>query len=240
MNARLRKCAPVFGGMAVALAGCSTIPPERAERDRAILAAVQPCKERHAERLYNADMMSVNQNGTVRFWYKDGQASAVDDINRCISEATKGLRLGPWLRGRAVKTGPTSVSMSAVGGDLVVPVRVNGILGTMAVRRNVDFTYVTTAYAKRAGLQTFAESPTIRIRRGSESMLVPFARVRALEVGEAQVEALDVVVYEPEPNALAADGILGRSFLHNFEMAMDRGAGRLTLAPYVPKGGSSP
>lgn len=217
-------------GIAASLTGCA-VPPERAERDRAILAAVQPCKERYAERLYHADMMSVNQNGTVRYWYKGDQAGAADEINSCLSAATKGLRLGPWLSGRLTKSGPTHVATTRVGNEILVPVRVNGILGTMALRSGADFTFISSAYAQRAGIQVVAESPSTTISSGGKSVPVPYARVRAIEVGDVQVEALDVAVHEMAALPADVDGILGRSFLNNFKMEIDRPAQRLTLGP---------
>ena len=217
------------------LAGCSSMPPERIERDRVIMAAVQPCKERYAERLYNTNMMSVYPNGTVRFFYKGDLLSAADDITRCINEQTKGLRLGPYLPGRLVKPGPANVPITAIGKEVVVPVRINGILGAMAVRPGAEFTFVTPGYAKRAGVQVVAESPTTLIASGGKSSPAPYARARVLEVGDAQVEALDVVIYEASNLDASADGILGKNFLSHFKLDIDRTAQRVTLAPMLKK-----
>jgi hypothetical protein len=211
------------------LAGCVTIPPERVERDRVILAAAQPCKERYLERLYNAEMMSVTKDGTVRFWYKGNQVSAAEDIRRCLSEATKGLKLGPWLPGRLTKAGPASVPISTAGKDITVAVRVNGILGTMVVRASADFTFLTFAYAQRAGLQIAGESPTIWIRSGGQSIAAPYVRARAVEVGDAQVEAVNVVLYQQVRDLPDADGVLGKPFLSHFKMTVDRANGRMAL-----------
>lgn len=240
MGALPTRFAFALAGIAPFLAGCAVVPPERVERDRVILAAVQPCKERYAERLYNPNMMSVRPNGRVRYWYKGDQVAASYEIDQCLSEATKGLRLGPWLPGRLAKPGPANVTISMAGKDVVVPVRVNGILGTMAVRGGVDFTSITSAYAKRAGLLVVAESPTVRVRAGGKSIFVPYSRARAVELGDVQVEALDVAVHTVIADHPTVDGVLGKSFLGNFKMTIDRGAGRLTLEPNpMPGGGRS-
>lgn len=105
-----------------------------------------------------------------------------------------------------------------------MPVRLNGVLGAMAVRRNSDFTVVTPAYAKRAGIQIAAG-----IRVGSIS--IPYARARALEVGDASVQALDIAVHESLPDHPTVDGILGKSFLSHFRMNVDRRSNRLMLEP---------
>jgi hypothetical protein len=225
--------------IAAFLTGCRSMPPERVERDRVILAAVQPCKERYAERLYNTNMMSVYPNGTVRFWYKGDLPRAADDIQGCINEHTKGLKLGPHLPGRLVKPGPADVPITAIGKEVVVPVRINGILGAMAVRTGADFTFVSPGYAKRAGVQVIAESPTTRVTSAGKSSQAPYARVRALEVGNAQVEALDVVIFEAANLDASVDGILGKNFLSHFKVDINRAEQRVTLAPPAPKGGSA-
>ena len=217
--------------LGVAVAGCA-LPPERVERDRIIMAAVQPCKERHAERLYNVDMMSVNPDGTVRYWYKGGQVSAAQDITNCLADATKGLRFGPWLSGRLVKASAAEVAITSEGKDSLIPVRVNGVLGTMALRPNADFTFLTSAYAQRAGVRVVRESPTIRIRTGGQSVAAPFARARIIEIGAAQVEAADVVIYEQVRDLPGVDGVLGKPLLSHFKVNIDKANARLKLEPY--------
>jgi hypothetical protein len=213
------------------LAGCTSVPPERIERDRVILAAIQPCKERHAERLYNTDMMSVMPDGTVRFWYKGDNVHSADEIRQCLTETTKGLRVGPWRAGRLVRAGPAEVAGSAAGKDLLVPVRINGVPGTMVARTGADFSFVTFAYAKRAGVRVMGESPTIRVRVGGLSVFKPYARANTLEVGDARVESMDVVVYEQVTDVPSADGILGRPFFSHFKVNIDRANNRVTLEP---------
>jgi hypothetical protein len=221
----------VAPGLAALLAGCASYPPERVERDRVILAAVQPCKERYAERLYNGGMMSVEQNGTVRYWYQDSPVGAFSDIDRCISEATKGLKVGPWAPGRLARSGPATVPMTASGRELLVPVRMNGVAGTMSISTSSALTMVRADYAGRAGLPIVGESPSTRARIDGKDLVVPFARVRSLEVGEMSVEALDIVVHDTHPGNPAIDGVLGNSFLALFKVNIDRRSTRLTLEP---------
>jgi len=218
-------------GVAVILVGCA-LPPERVERDRIIMAAVQPCKERHAERLYNLDMMSVNPDGTVRYWYKGGQVSASQEISNCLADATKGLRFGPWLSGRLVKASSAEVAITSEGKENLIPVRVNGVLGTMALRPNADFTFLTAGYAQRAGVRVVRESPTIRIRTGGQSVLAPFARARIIEVGTAQVEVADVVIYEQVRDLPGVDGVIGKPLLSHFKVNVDKVNARVKLDPF--------
>jgi aspartyl protease len=213
------------------LAGCTSIPPERIERDRVILAAIQPCKERYAERLYNTDMMSVLPDGTVRFFYKGDNVQAAGEIRQCLTDTTKGLRLGPWQAGRLVRAGPAEVEGNPAGKELLVPVRVNGVPGTMVARTGADFSFVTFAYAQRAGVRVMGESPTIRVRVGGLSVVKPYARANTIDVGDARVESMDVVVYEQVTDLPGADGVLGKPFFSHFKMNIDRANNRMTLEP---------
>ena len=213
------------------LCGCASYPPERVERDQLILAAVQPCKERYAHQLYNANLMSVNQDGVVRYWVRDTRAGDVDDINACLAEAQKGLKFGPFLPGKLVKAGPASVSITVADKQTLVPVRVNGIPGTMALSTRSELTSMTAAYAARAGVRLVAESPSARVATGGKVIVAPYARASSLEVGDASVERLDIAVYQQLPDHPAADGVLGNSFLSHFKMSIDRRNNRLTLEP---------
>jgi hypothetical protein len=219
--------------VAAVLCGCASYPPERVERDQLILAAVQPCKERYADQLYNTNLMSVNQDGTVRYWVRDTRAGDVDDINGCLAEAQKGLKVGPWAPGRPAKPSPANVPLTATasGADLLVTVRVNGVPGTMVIATNSDLTMITPAYAGRAGLRLASESPSTRAVIGGKDMVLPFVRARTVEVGDTSVEPLDIVLHETFPADRGIDGVLGNSFLGGFKLSIDRRNSRLALEP---------
>src|SRR5262245_24445569 len=217
---------------AAVLAGCaSPPPPERVERDAAILAAIQPCKERHAMDLYNTNLMSVQQNGVVRYWVRDTRLGASYEIDQCISEAVKGLRLGPWSAARVTQRGPASVDVKITDKGVLAPVRLNGTVGMLFLAPKSQLTYVTPAFAKRAGLQIVSESPTTFVRSGAESSVeIPFVRSRTLEIGAVSVETLDVGIYE-DPRVGTADGVLGGNVLSQFRTNLDRRNNRLLLEP---------
>lgn len=228
MSAMALLVALALAGVVAFLAGCSALPPEREERDRIILAALEPCRKQYSDFVYT---WGVSQDGTVRFWYYDYMVSKIPEVQGCIAAARKDLKVGPGAPGRLAKAGPAKVSISTLDREVAVPVRVNGIVGTMAVREKSPFTSMTAAYAKRAAVQVVEESPTIRLRFGDETTVIPYARTRALEVGDASVEALDIVVYEVVPGNYAVDGVLGSNFLSHFKLTIDRLNARLTLEP---------
>jgi hypothetical protein len=162
---------------------------------------------------------------------KDGPIGASIDIDRCISEATKGLKVGPWAQGRLVRSGPASVPITASEKELLVPVRINGVQGTMAISTNSALTMVKADYAGRSGLRVVRESPTTHAAIDGKDTVVPFVRAKSLAVGETLVEALDVAVHDTHPGQRAIDGVLGNSFLANFKLSIDRRNNRLTLEP---------
>lgn len=218
------------------LVGCASAPPpERVERDRAVLAAIQPCKERYAELLFNVNLVTVEQDGRIRYWHRGDHAVAQTyEVDQCIAEALKGVKVGPWAPGRLAKRGPATVPITNMGREILVPVRMNGVPGRMAVSTRSGLTIAAPAYAKRAGLRLVAQSPSTHARLGDKNLVVPFVRAKLLEVGDAAVEALDVVIHDPLPEQPDVDGILGSSFLSHFKMSIDRRNGRLTLAPVTP------
>jgi len=90
---------------------------------------------------------------------------------------------------------------------------------------------VRPAFAKRAGLEIVAESPSTHVRTGAQTVVVPFVRARVVEMGAASVEALDIAIYEPAMLAEKVDGVLGSNVLSHFKWNVDRGGKLLALEP---------
>jgi hypothetical protein len=219
----------------VLAAGCASYPPERVERDRLIMAAIEPCKARHNDQLFNPNMMSVNADGRVRYFYKGDQIRAPEEIGKCLDDATKGLKLGPWRDGRLGKPGPAVVPITPSGKqDLLVEVRINGAVGRLAIGTSAPLTIISPAFGERAGLRPVAESPLTHAAIGGRNVTPPYVRAGAVEVGEASVQALDIVVYDAYPAGSGVDGILCSTFLSNFKLDIDRKANRLTLEGRQP------
>jgi hypothetical protein len=97
-------------------------------------------------------MMSVNRDGSIHYRYKGNPIGAHEEIDRCIFEARKGLKVGPAIAAKLVKSGPASVAVAP-------------------------------------------ESPTIPLTVRGDAIVVPYARVLSLEVGDVAVERLDGVWY---------------------------------------------
>jgi hypothetical protein len=157
---------------------------------------------------------------------KGDPIGAHEEIDRCIVEARKGLKVGPAIAAKLVKSGPASVAITTVDNEVRVPVRLNGVPGTMALSTRSEVTLIIAAYAARAGVRVAPESPTIPLTVRGDAIVVPYARVLSLEVGEVAVERLDAAVHEA---VARVDGVLGNSVLSLFKLNIDRKVNRLTL-----------
>lgn len=188
--------------------------------------------------LYNTNMISVNADGIVRYWVRDNRLQASYEIDQCIKDTIKDLRLGPWRPARIAKSASTSVQVTVSDRAVLVPVRINGVIGTMLLATNSGLTSVTPDYARRAGVNLVSESPSTYVRVGDKTVLMPYARTRSLEVGDVLVEALDVAVHQGPANVPQNDGVLGANVLNQFETNFDRWNNRLTLSPLPQSGGS--
>lgn len=229
----MRKLARVKAALpaVIVIAGCASVPPEREERDRLVLAALEPCKWRYSE-YFARDAVRVNQDGRVGYFYWDHLVGKVDEVNKCIAEAVKDLKAGPFAPGRLSSNAGTATLPVRISGQVVVlPVRVNGVESLMRLGTNSAVTYVKPAYAKRAGLNVVPESPTAHVRFSGKDVVVPFVRARSVEAGSASVERLDVVVHDHGVLGEKVDGVLGLSFLSLFKVNVDRADKRLTLEP---------
>ena len=108
----------------------------------------------------------------------------------------------------------------------VIPVRVtiNGVPGTFALDTGASFVTVTKAFAQRAGVGSEHDGmvDTMTANGASSGRLATAASVA---VGHAAAQAVPVLVQERGMGRL--DGLLGRSFLSRFDLAI--AGGRWTL-----------
>jgi hypothetical protein len=70
-------------------AGCAPIPPERAERDRVLMGAIEPCKKQYPA------IRDVEFDEQGRLWAEMPNSVYFrdwDGFKRCAQEALKGVR----------------------------------------------------------------------------------------------------------------------------------------------------
>jgi aspartyl protease len=224
-----------LAALAVLLWGCAPAPvsPEHAERQRIFETAIEPCKRQHP---------SIRE---IEF-HDDGSVSAVtrssttdlEAFKRCVDVAlAKVAEKRPYGAGRlAAKAEPASISYLLRGSMILVPVVLNDVEATLLLDTGASVTIVRSEVARRAGMQVALTAPRMSVRvAGGETFSVPYVKAKALRVGEAAVEGLDIGVSDSLARGLPLqlDGVLGTNFLNHFRVTIDRTGRTLTLDPVV-------
>ncbi len=213
-------------------AGCAQppIPPERAERDRAIMSAIEPCKRQYP----SMRDVEVDEHGMMWAETRSNSRLEWDGFKLCVQKALKTAAVSkPFGAGRLASTAaPATVAIEPAGTLGLVPALVNGAAATLLLDTGASLTIIRPALAKRAGIELAPGAPKILgAVVGGQRVSIPFVRVRSVSVGAASVEGIDVGVFEALPHAPDVDGILGGNFLNHFKVTIDRQGRRVTLEP---------
>ena len=209
-------------------AGCA-VPPERAERERALHSAIEPCLQRYPA----VKLTGIDDYGRVYVRAREHDMAEVEGFERCSKEAIQreGLeRIGTGkLAGGAA---PTTVSLRTAYSALLVPVQINGVSATLVLDTGASQTMISPELARRAGMEVKRGAPLIAGNVvGGRRVSVPLVRARSVSVGAAVVEDLDIGVFDALPGRPEVDGLLGASFLHHFKFTVDRKNLQLLLEP---------
>ncbi len=130
------------------------------------------------------------------------------------SPSPKGLSKVPFTPGLPVRVG---VKINGAG-----PI-------TLILDTGSDRTLVSPAALQRLGISV-ENGPRGILKGVTGTSDVDAVWVKSVEVDEAKVGPLLIVVYDGALNA--ADGLLGRDFLAHFNVTIDSKAGVVTLAPH--------
>jgi hypothetical protein len=194
-------------------------------------AAIAPCKQKYP----SVREIELDEYGRI---HALAYSSAVDwdGFRRCAEEAmVQVAEKRPYGAGRlAAKAEPASISYLVRGSMILVPVVLNDAQATLLLDTGASITVVRSEFARRAGMELAVTAPRLSVRvPGGEVFSVPFARAKALKVGDAAVEGLDIGVSDSLTRGLpsAIDGVLGTNFLNHFRVTIDRMSRRLSLDP---------
>lgn len=95
------------------------------------------------------------------------------------------------------------------------------------VDTGASFTLISRQIANELGIPINETTPFIRVASVSDVMLTPLVTLRSIQVGKAEVENVDTLVY----NMPSYQGLLGNSFLNKFKVVIDSLNGKMTLFP---------
>ncbi|MBS3906423.1 MAG: retroviral-like aspartic protease family protein [Syntrophaceae bacterium] len=95
------------------------------------------------------------------------------------------------------------------------------------VDTGASFTLISRQIANELDIPINETTPFIRVASVSDVMLTPLVTLRSIQVGKAEVENVDTLVYTMP----TYQGLLGNSFLNKFKVVIDSLNGKMTLFP---------
>jgi hypothetical protein len=134
----------------------------------------------------------------------------------------------PELERTSSPKGPTKIPFTP-GLPVLVSVKINGAGPiTLILDTGSDRTLVAPAALQSLGIST-ENGPRGILKGVTGTSDVDAVWVNSVEVGEARVGPLLIIAYDADLKA--ADGLLGRDFLANFNVTIDSKERVVTLAP---------
>ena len=193
------------------------------ERDRVLLHAAEGCVRHGA-------VVTGIRKGVVQIEYSEHGDAAV--FERCYQEAAQraleALAVGRLAENALDTSAPIEIKDSAI----FVSVLVNGSSARLLLDTGASKTIIRPNLAQRAGIEPSSAAPKATfIVAGGGQLSVPLVRARSLAIGRAEVQAIEIGVYEATPDLPDVDGILGIDYLGHFALTIDRQRRTLLLAP---------
>jgi predicted aspartyl protease len=112
----------------------------------------------------------------------------------------------------------------------MVDVRINGgASARLLLDTGADRTLIGPRALVAAGVGITRPIATGKVTGVTGTERIDYVMLDSLEVGEARVTRLPVMVYEMA--AARGDGLLGRDFLDRFNLSLDANRGEVTLTP---------
>ncbi len=142
----------------------------------------------------------------------------------------------PALPSKAAEPEGISVDLMRRHELLLAEVVLNGRLRQyFIVDTGASFTLINRPTARELGINVDETTPFVPIFTASSLIMTPLVTLSSIRVGEAEVENVDVLIYNmPSESA----GLLGNSFLNKFKVVIDSMNGKMTL--YSMQGAPSP
>ena len=137
-------------------AGCA-VPPERAERERALRSAIEPCLQRYP----SVKLTGIDDYGRV-YARAPEHMPDVEGFERCSREAIEREGLERIGTGKlAVGAAPTTVAIRTAYTAFLVPVQINGVSATLVLDTGASQTLISPDLARRAGMQVTRGAPLL-------------------------------------------------------------------------------
>jgi len=171
----------------------------------------------------------VDENGVPHF------ADGIDSVpgpyrSKAVPLGLKNAPAAPPAApGGKPASGETSIRFIP-GQRIMVDARVNGNADAkLLLDTGSDKTIISPRALQAAGVRIAGPTTTAEVAGATGSAQMPFVVIDSLEVGEARVGRMPVGSQNLPVEG--ADGVLGRDFLDQFNVAIDSGKGVVTLSP---------
>jgi clan AA aspartic protease (TIGR02281 family) len=189
----------------------------------------------------------VDEKGTVHF---TDDLSTIPEKYRPDAETRKGPRetTSPGARGKSLTFPPSQpppktseaqgfeVPLSRRNQIMFVEVLLNGrVKRNFIVDSGASYVLIDRGTARELGLTIDGYTPFIPVTTVSEVILTPLVTLKSVQVGGAEVENVEALIYTMPAGK---DGLLGNSFLGRFRMVLDSVSTKMTL--YSVQGVPSP
>ena len=177
----------------------------------------------------------VDQHGAVHFTDNPAAIPAPyrDQVETSSESAPPPQPEPPPSQAVPVRTLPAPqvivAPLQRVGNALIVQALLNGFVrAPLVVDTGASFTVISTASARRLGLD-LKRAAVIPMQSVSGTFLARLTKVRSLSVGGATVDDVEVIVHDMSPGEHV--GLLGMSFLDNFQVTISAASHVMRLTP---------
>ena len=127
---------------------------------------------------------------------------------------------------------PIVVPITRIGGSIVVQVLLNhSVDAHLIVDTGATMTVLSYDLGIELGLLSGSDVSLNTVNTAGGSVQVSMTKVESIEVGRAQTSNVPVAIHDLPDAIPGVSGLLGMSFLKNFEVTLDANQGFLKLLP---------
>ena len=127
---------------------------------------------------------------------------------------------------------PITVPVTKIGGSMVVQVLLNGSVDAhLIVDTGATMTVISYDLGIELGLLSGSDVSINTVNTAGGSVQVSMTHVGTIQVGSAKASNVAVAIHDLPDSISGVSGLLGMSFLRNFEVTLDADRGLLRLLP---------
>ena len=140
----------------------------------------------------------------------------------------------PQDTSRENKPEPITVPVTKIGGSMVVQVLLNNSVDAhLIVDTGATMTVISYDLGIELGLLSGSDVSLNTVNTAGGSVQVSMTKVGTMQVGAATASNVAVAIHDLPDGISGVSGLLGMSFLRNFEVTLDADRGLLRLLPKI-------